>query len=208
MSETSFPTLCQECRQYRESPICCTSCGALNLSAARDYDYFELFGLPRSFDLDTSGLHRKYLALARATHPDIAEAASPEARRNVLALNAELNQACETLKNPAQRASYLLSLLGGPSAADDKTVPGNVLGEVMMIREEMEEAQAAGDQATLETIRQQVQTRHETTMGEIAELARRLDTDAPEGFTPLRHALNTIKYWDNLLEQLPMETQE
>ncbi len=206
MSNTSLPTLCHECSQHMESPLCCTNCGALNLEGARDHDYFELFGLPRAYDLDTSGLHRKYLALARATHPDVTSGSGSETlRQNVLQINAELNEAYETLKDPVQRASYLLKLSGGPSAAEDKTVPGNVLGEVMMLREEVEEAESVDDRATLLAMRKQVESRQQATMDEIAQQCRELPSRGEEVFASLRHALNTIKYWNNLLEQLPAD---
>jgi molecular chaperone HscB len=137
----------------------------------------------------------------------MAAAGDDEHRRRVLAASAELNRAYDTLRSPVQRAEYLLALAGGPSSAGDKSVPGGLLGEVMMLREELDEAKSENDAPALEAMSGQVAARREAALAAIGELCRSLDSGGEAAQKALREQLNTIKYWDNLLEQLPADLQ-
>lgn len=208
-SSASPALVCTQCHQTMSSPVCCASCGALNPVPLHELslDYFELFGIPRGFDLDTQVLHHKYLALCRAIHPDTLENRSGAGRQQSLALSAQVNRAYETLRKPIARAEYLLTLAGGPSAGEDKSVPPELLAEIMMLREEIDEAVFSQDAGGLQALRQQITRRREATLTQIADLCRSMQNadgnDRRQVHQQLRERLNTVKYWNNLLEQLP-----
>lgn len=197
------PTRCTECNNPMETPVACSTCGALSQRPADTFDCFELFGLPRSFDVDLGALHRKYLSLTRVIHPDIAGSGQGAQRHQSLSLSAELNRAYETLRDPVSRAEYLLATAGGPDPSQDKTVPPDLLGEVMMIREEIEEAAEADDHDAIKALTQQLTQRREATLVEVGDLVRKVDEEGAAVHAPLREKLNTIKYWNNLLMQMP-----
>ena len=116
-------------------------------------------------------------------------------------VSAQLNQAFHVLLDPVQRAEYLLEMSGGKAAADDKQVPQQILMDTLELREEIEEAKAAGDQAGLHRMREQIQRRFDETLEGVAALARKLPGD--EGLRRnLRNELNAIRYLRKLLEQL------
>lgn len=199
----SKPVLCTSCQQPLETPLCCAGCGALNPLPPSLFTYFELFGTEPTYDIDAGALHRKYLSLSRSIHPDMAGRASETQRRQALALSSGLNRAYDTLREPVSRAEYLLSLAGGPSAANDKTVSPQLLGEVMMLREEMEEAGEAGDTAALQAMRSPLADRQAAVLDAIAEICRHQDLTNPSVRARLRQELNAVKYWNNLLDQIP-----
>lgn len=203
-SESPSPAVtCTHCGKNMYSPLCCASCGALNpIPPERlGFNYFEVFGLEVGYDIDTAGLHRQYLSLSRGVHPDVREERGDNIRRQALALSAELNRAYDTLRDPISRAEYLLTLAGGPLPAEDKSVPPRLLGEVMTIREEIDEATSAKDTAALTTLRETVAVRRQAALDEIAGLCRQNKTDEAAR-AQWRKQLNAIKYWNNLLEQV------
>ncbi|MBP7934772.1 MAG: Fe-S protein assembly co-chaperone HscB [Phycisphaerae bacterium] len=186
-----------------DSPIACSTCGALSQLPADSFDSFELFSINREYDIDPKVLHHKYLCLSRVIHPDLASGEAGHQRSQSLNLSAELNRAYDTLRDPVARAEYLLSLAGGPRSFENKTVPQELLVQVLEFREEIEDARASDDTATLQAIQQQLLGRREATLARIAELARGLETGDPQNRIRLREQLNTVKYWNNILEQIP-----
>ncbi len=201
---TTLPARCMQCSAPMEYPICCTSCGTL-IPPPDGLDFFVMFNLPTRFDIDENELHRKYLALSRNIHPDVVDKSTDQNRRNSLQLSSMLNRAYETLRGAVSRAEYLLVLAGGPSPRDDRSVPGETLAKIMVLRENIEEAREAGDQAALQQIRREVADHGEATRAEIIRLARNLANDAERDTTmkALRRQLNAMQYWQNLGEQLP-----
>ena len=75
-------------------------------------DYFSLFSLPRSFDVDKSALRARYRELQGESHPDRLAAASEAEKLAAVQLSSRLNDAFATLKEPLSRAAYLLELAG------------------------------------------------------------------------------------------------
>lgn len=202
-TDRTMPTRCTRCGEALKLPLACIPCQALNLDAPEDMDYFRLFGIEPGFDVAMDELHQRFVAMSRLAHPDLASDPSEETRRKSLSLSATINRAYDTLKSPVRRAEYLLGLAGGTSSAEDKSVPGQLLGEVMMLREEIEEARGANDHAALKAMAVQVSQRRTATLAQVEQLSRTLPSAGPEVRKQLREQLNAMKYWDNLLEQLP-----
>lgn len=144
-------------------------------------NYFDLFGLPTSFDLDVADLAVRYRELQRRFHPDRFASASDPERRLSVQLTAQVNAAFQTLKDPVARARYLLGLQGVDTGEDtDTAMDASFLMEQMELRESLTEARKAVDRhARLGILRQQVDKEFEarsnllrTRFAENAEPAR------------------------------------
>lgn len=75
-------------------------------------NYFELFNLPVSFDIDKAELATRYRHLQRTTHPDNHVNSSDRERRLALQHTAYINTAYQTLKDALARGKYILTLQG------------------------------------------------------------------------------------------------
>ena len=70
--------------------------------------YFNLFQLEPSFNIDTEALEQTYRALAAQFHPDKFASASAFEQKQAVMMSSTINDAYRTLKNPIDRAAYLL----------------------------------------------------------------------------------------------------
>ena len=113
-------------------------------------DYFTLFGLPRRFRFDVSKLDAAFRALQRDIHPDRYASATEAERRLALQSSARVNEAYRALKDPVERAQYLLSLQGIDALREtDTAISPDFLEQQLERRESIAEAQAEGDAAKL-----------------------------------------------------------
>lgn len=183
------------------TPVACEQCHTLYPVPAT-VDYFGLFQLPRGYDIDPAELEDRFLSLSRNVHPDFFNTQPQQVQHLAVRLSAQVNGAYRVLRSPVLRAEYLLELTGGPSAAQDKGVPDGFLGEIMLLREEIEEALAGGDRAAREAHRRTVDERRSRALAEIAALARKLPEAKDAERLKLRQLLNTMKYFDNILNLL------
>ena len=75
-------------------------------------NHFELFGIPARFRIDADALETAYRALQSDVHPDRYASGSEAERRLALQSSARVNEAYAALKDPVERARYLLTLSG------------------------------------------------------------------------------------------------
>jgi molecular chaperone HscB len=180
-----------------DSPLFCDHCRSLY--PAEGLSHFDLLGFPPTFDLDPAALRQKYLQVSRGVHPDHhGDSAEPAVS---LRLSAQLNEAHRVLADPVLRAEYLLELCGGPPASSDKSVLEGVLANTLLLREEIGEAKATGDRATLSECASRVRQLYDATLDRIGDLARRLPAE-PDVRPQLRATLNSIKYYQKLLVEI------
>lgn len=100
-------------------------------------NYFQLFEVPESFELDLDALAEKYRELQIEVHPDRFANAAEQEKLRAVQLSSYLNQAYDALKSPLQRAAYLLTLRG----QDVETVSQSDLGmELLMEQMQLREA--------------------------------------------------------------------
>lgn len=137
---------------------------AAGMQADLGKNYFELFGLPVSFDVDSVDLAARYRELQRRFHPDRYASASEPERRLSLQLTAQVNAALQTLKDPVARARYLLSLQGIDTGEDTDTAMDTAfLMEQMELREGLAKARQETDrQPRLAALRRQVDEQFES----------------------------------------------
>ncbi|KAL0071967.1 molecular chaperone [Marasmius tenuissimus] len=83
-------------------------------------------------------------------------------------LSAEINNAYQTLLNPLSRIEYLLRTNFQPLEETDKVEDMEFLGEIMMAREEIQDAETKED---AEAVVAENQERIEQTLREISQLA-------------------------------------
>ncbi len=114
-------------------------------------NHFELFGLGPAYALDLAHLDRAYHDIQSEIHPDRHAHAGDAQRRAAMQWTTQVNEAYRTLKNPVQRAKYLLELNGVDVAFEtDTAMPPQFLMEQLELREKLEQARAAGELARLE----------------------------------------------------------
>lgn len=113
-------------------------------------NHFELFGLPCQFELDGSSLSSTFRELQRRFHPDNYATASEQSRLMAVQKAAQINDAYQTLKDPVQRAEYILSLNGIDLRDEQQTMQDpEFLMQQMMLREELEEITETLDESAL-----------------------------------------------------------
>ncbi len=206
--QQAHPARCSKCEKIMTTPLACDFCHALFPQAAAANDYFQMLGVPRQFDLDEKLLHEKFLALNRHAHPDFHAEETPEVQQLSLQVSATVNDAYRTLNDPASRADYLLTLLGGKTSADDKSVPDGFLETMMMMQEEISDATTADDREQVEALGEALHNQHDGLLKRIAALFT--DIEPASACEPIRENLlaemrrnlNAVSYVRKLLTQL------
>lgn len=139
--------------------------------------HFELFGLPRSFEVDLQDLSLRYRDLQRTVHPDRFANASEQEKRLSLQQTALINEAFQTLKSPLSRARYLLQLNGISLDDNDTAMDPGFLMEQMELREELGEVRSKSDPFTeLNRLRDHIESKER----ELVESLRQIFTVAEE----------------------------
>ena len=116
------------------------------ISADLTRNFFALFDLPESFQIDTAALAEKYRALQQAVHPDRFASGTDQERRLSMQQSTLINEAYRTLKQPLARARYLLSLHGMDLSAEQaKPMDGAFLMQQMELRVTLEAITSAVD---------------------------------------------------------------
>jgi molecular chaperone HscB len=119
----------QQQQQHRQQPV---------------MNHFQLFHVPKRYNVNEHQLDTKYKQLQMLLHPDRFENKS-EVERKLSAVQSSLvTHAYQTLKNPKLRAEYLLSLEG--QKVDESDVDQMFLMEVMEMNEILNEEEVSQSQ--------------------------------------------------------------
>ena len=137
--------------------------------------YFELFGLSPKFNIELATLESNYRKIQSESHPDRFVSASPAEKLQSMQLATLANEAYQILKNPANRAKYLLELQGIEAIAETNTaMPLDFLMQQMEWRESLEDAKSAKDISRLENLLHEMQQEAKLLQNELGLL---LDED-------------------------------
>lgn len=109
-------------------------------------NFFELFHLPVSYEVDLGQVQQQYMHLQKQVHPDRFANATDQEKRLSMQQTSWLNEAQQTLKDPVLRASYLLSLKGDEfSLENETTMDAEFLMQQLEMRERLESIKEEDD---------------------------------------------------------------
>lgn len=144
---------------------------ALNTGIADNHSYFELFGLTPKFNLDLAKLETNYRSIQSASHPDRFVTASPAEKLRSMQTATLANEAYQSLKNPANRAQYLLALQGVDAIAETNTVmPADFLMQQMEWREAIDDAKQARNIDALDALLMEMQLEARVLQADLTDL--------------------------------------
>jgi molecular chaperone HscB len=135
-------SLCWFCREDRGQEPQCPHCVKVQ-PLGPNSDYFSAMGLPRKLGIDARVLEPVFHALSRRFHPDMYRLASPRERVIALENSALLNQAYRTLRDPFDRARYLLQLEQGRAHEAKDAPPQELFEEILETQELLAEYRMA-----------------------------------------------------------------
>lgn len=163
-------------------------------------DYFQLFGLPESYEVDTAILMQRYRELQHSTHPDRFASASEQEQRLSVQLAAHINEAYQTLKHPLHRARYLLEQRGIDPVRQAPALDSDFLMEQMELRERIDSLGNQTDGLTaLIDVRDGLVNRLRDLQQQFARLISSHDSEE----TGLAHAdFNKMQFLYRLLDEI------
>ena len=120
--------------------------------------YFNLFQLEPSFNIDTEALEQTYRALAAQFHPDKFASASAFEQKQAVMMSSTINDAYRTLKSPIDRAAYLLKSQNIDADAPEHTsFSPEFLMQQMEWRETLMDAQMEQNHDAIRALDQEIQ---------------------------------------------------
>ncbi len=167
-------------------------------------DFFSFFGIEPQLALDPISLQKRFYELSRQWHPDRFASKSAAEQQLALENTALLNDAFRTLKQPVERAEYVLSRHGlAHDEAAAKKVPPELLEEVFELNMAIDELKD-GDAS----VRPQLESARATFAATLAAIDAELDAGfrrwdaahADSVLAEVRAILNRRKYIHNLLK--------
>lgn len=136
--------------------------------------YFTLFQLEPQFDIDTDSLEQNYRTLAARFHPDRFASASAFEQKQAVMMSSTVNEAYRTLKNPTDRAAYLLQQQGIDADAPEHTsFAPECLMQQMEWRETLAEARGGQDQTALPALDKEISGAQQELWRDLREAFRR-----------------------------------
>jgi len=166
-------------------------------------NYFELFGLPVGYIVDTHALAERYRELQKVVHPDRFAHASDQEKRLSQQGAALINEAFQTLKDPLARARYLLSLHGIVMDFEKETTQDTAfLMQQLELREELEQARHQSDPyAVVADLLTRVNQNMKTLIG---QMAVQFETATPDQLEEAREIVRKMQF----LQKLRSEAEE
>ncbi len=135
-------SMCWHCQSEVSGEYFCDRCVKVQ-PVSKELDYFTCLGFPRHLTIDQHQLQSKFYELSRAFHPDFYQNKSGAEQTISLGNSAMLNTAYRTLRDPIERAEYLLDLEAGSVKEIRNPPPDDLFEEILELQDTLNEYRAA-----------------------------------------------------------------
>jgi molecular chaperone HscB len=155
-------SMCWHCQSEVSGEYFCDRCVKVQ-PVSKELDYFTCLGLPRRLTIDQQQLEAKFYELSRAFHPDFYQNKSAAEQAISLGNSAMLNTAYRTLRDPIERAEYLLGLEAGAVKEIRNSPPADLFEEILELQDTLNEYRAVDRSSEAEsTLRAKIQSERNT----------------------------------------------
>ena len=100
-------------------------------------NYFELFAIPVSLQIDNNELKKKYFELQKKYHPDFSPKAYEEEQNSMLEKSSMINNGLKIFQDADETIKYVLQLKGLLEENEKYDLPPDFLMEMMELNETM-----------------------------------------------------------------------
>jgi molecular chaperone HscB len=135
-------SMCWHCQSEMSGEYFCDRCVKVQ-PVSKELDYFTCLGIPRRLTIDQPQLEARFYELSRAFHPDFYQNKSAAEQTISLGNSAMLNTAYRTLRDPIERAEYLLDLEAGSVKQIRNSPPADLFEEILELQDTLNEYRAA-----------------------------------------------------------------
>lgn len=164
-------------------------------------NYFELFSLDTTFDLDLDDLESRFRKLQKEFHPDRFVTVSEQERRIAMQLTAQINEAYQTLIKPLGRGSYMLKLKDiNVNDETDTKMDASFLMEQMDFREQLDELKNRKHQE--KEIQDLTETIKSSQTKIISELRACFNTTTDESLMRARNLIRELQFFEKMASQI------
>jgi molecular chaperone HscB len=177
-------------------------------------NFYEIFSLPSSWQVDRPVLDSRYRQLQREFHPDRFAAKGDVEKRLAVQTTSLINQAYETLKSPLKRAQYMLELEDIDAGQESHiTSDMSFLMKQIEFREALEDIRDSADPlAGLERMRDDVEAQYLQLQVDFeAQHSAAQQSAAQQSAANYNDALDTVakmQFFAKLLDEIEQREEE
>jgi len=165
-------------------------------------DYFELYGLPVTFNPDPKVVKQKFYELSKKYHPDFYINEPEEKQEEVLQLSTLNNKAFQVFGDLQKRIHYVLTLKGMLEEGDHYALPQSFLMEMMDVNEALMDLQFEPDPEKLRSITSEILTIETTLKDQLKDLTTAYDSQSAEEQEATLKAIKDLYYRNKYLYRI------
>jgi molecular chaperone HscB len=167
-------------------------------------NFFTLFNLSPSFDIDSASLAETYQKLQKLTHPDKFATAGVAEKLIAVQKNSQVNDGYQVLKKPVSRAEHILELRGITLNHEQQTMQDNVfLMQQMEWREQLEDIGSDPDQVeALEQLDDEIQAELNEQLGKLRQLLAEENSEADQQSAV---TIRKLKFLNKLRQEIELK---
>lgn len=158
-------------------------------------NYFEIFQIPATYQVDTDSLAERYRELQLSVHPDKFADATDQEKRLSVQWATQVNAAYTTLNEPLKRAIYMLEL-SNTTIEHNPTLDPMFLMEQIELREALEDIEASGESGLTQL------DQYRSEVGSVFEdLQRDFDAQIVDSVTEAEQTVYKMQFVHKLLSE-------
>jgi molecular chaperone HscB len=163
-------------------------------------NYFELFEMPVSLQVDKKYIQDKYFELQKKYHPDFFSNESEEEQADVLEKSSMINKAYKSFQNEDETIKYVLQIKGLLEEEEKYQLPPDFLMEMMELNETLMEV----DDSSLEETETKISQLQKHLYDEVQNIIEYYNDDrtTDEQLLQVKDYYYKRKYLNRILERL------
>lgn len=162
-------------------------------------NYFELFGLPIGFQVDTQKLRTAFMEIQKATHPDKFAQGTSDEQEAALEQSSLANKGFTLLNQKEQILPYVLEIQGILTPDEKYALEPDFLMEMMDLNEAWMDAEEDSDKQAIIKQVEQIKTSIYAPIQTYMEMDQ-VDTISQETMLQIKDYYYKKKYLDRILE--------